>query len=514
MKYWVAILALLALSSPARADWYEASSEHFVIYADDREKDIRRFAENLERYHSAMAFVLNKQLEAPSPSSRVVIFVVGGQRDIRELAGTESKTIAGFYVPRAGASRAFVQDIRNKKGYPSFSTTVLLHEYAHHFLISTTRFAMPRWMSEGAAEFFAAASFNGNGTVQIGRPAQHRGMELAHADEVTVEQLLDQELYESTRRGRYDAFYGRSWALYHMLTFSDERSGQLGEYWLQVARGTPSIEAGRAVFGDLDELDRELDNYLRQKRMMNFVLQPDMIQIAPVSIRKLSEGEEAIMSVRMRSQRGVDDETAQTVVADARAVAAQYPDDAGVLTALAEAEFDAGNDDAAIAAADAAITLDASRKNAYVQKGYALFRKAEEADDEDAAFKAAMIPFSQLNALENDHPLPLIYFYRSFIQRGAMPSENARHALARAYELAPFDKNLGMSLGLMYAGDGQITRAMNTLRPLSSDPHGGGLVRAAKRYLGQLQHASEGEPWWPSAIDADVPMLDESADED
>ena len=514
MKYWVAFLALFALASPAYADWYEASSEHFVIYADDKEKDIRRFAENLERYHSAMAHVLNQKLDRPSPSNRVVIFVAGNQRDIRELAGTKDKTLAGFYLPRAGASRAFVQDIRNKKGYPSFSTTVLLHEYAHHFLISTTRYEMPRWMSEGAAEFFAAASFNGDGTVQIGRPAQHRGLELAYADGVTVEQLLDHELYENSRSGRYDAFYGRSWALYHMLTFSEDRQGQLGQYWLRVARGMPSIEAGREVFGDLDALDRELDSYLQQKRMMNYVLKPEMIPFSPVEIRQLSEGEGEMMSVRMRSQRGVDEDTAAEVVADARKIAVEYPGDAGVMTALAEAEYDAGNDDAAIAAADAAIALDPSRKNAYVQKGYALFRKAEEADDEDAAFEAAMVPFSQLNALEVDHPLPLIYFYRSFVNRSMMPSESARHALERAYQLAPFDKGLGMNVAMMQAGEGKIALAMDTLGPLSADPHGGGLAKRAKLYLGQLGNATEGEPWWPSAIVVDVPEIDADEGED
>ena len=48
-----------------------------------------------------------------------------------------------LYEGRAGGSRAFVQDIRNTKGYPHFSTIVLLHEYAHHFLISSSRMPMP-----------------------------------------------------------------------------------------------------------------------------------------------------------------------------------------------------------------------------------------------------------------------------------------------------------------------------------------------------------------------------------
>ena len=175
-------LALLA-AQPALAEWHEASSDHFVIYADDKDTDLRKFAENLERYHSAMVWVNERtampwvaaqQADKPSPSNRVVIYAVGGERAMKSLAG--DRKIAGFYVPRAGGSRAFVQDIRNRQGgYPEFSTIVLLHEYAHHFLLSSSRFAQPRWLSEGSAEFFAAAGFNSDGSLLIGRPAQHRG---------------------------------------------------------------------------------------------------------------------------------------------------------------------------------------------------------------------------------------------------------------------------------------------------------------------------------------------------
>jgi hypothetical protein len=261
IRLFLAALALNAVSA-ARAEWYEASSDHFVIYADDKEADIRTFAQNLERYHSAMEFLVGRKMDKPSPSNRVTIFVVGGQRDMRALTGG-SRTIGGFYIPRAGGSRAFVQDIRNTKGYPDFSTIVLLHEYAHHFFISSQRFAMPRWLGEGAAEFFAAATFKDDGTLLIGRAAQHRGAELLYADPVHVRELLDPELYEKQRGKGYDAFYGKSWLLYHYLTFSKERGGQLGKYQVNLMNGMAPLAAGEAAFGDLDQLERELGKYLR-----------------------------------------------------------------------------------------------------------------------------------------------------------------------------------------------------------------------------------------------------------
>lgn len=39
---------------------YETSSDHFVIYADDSEKEVRDGATNLERYRSAMELVTGR----------------------------------------------------------------------------------------------------------------------------------------------------------------------------------------------------------------------------------------------------------------------------------------------------------------------------------------------------------------------------------------------------------------------------------------------------------------------
>lgn len=514
MKKWITFTAFLALATPASAKWHEASSEHFVIYADDGERNIREFAEDLERYHSALEVVLGWEQATPSPSNRLVIFVAGDQGDIRELAGTESRTIAGFYLPRAGASRAFVQDITQEKGYPSFSTTVLLHEYAHHFLISSLREAMPRWLSEGAAEFFASAGFNGDGSVNIGRPAMHRASELIYAKDVSVEELLDADLYEARKGKRYDAFYGRSWGLFHMLRFSDDRSGQLPHYIRLIADGKTSIEAGREAFGDLDQLQRDLDKYLKRKRLMNYVLQPDAITTSPITLRVLPDGEAAMMAVRMRSQRGVDEEEAAALVVEAREVAAQFPSDAAVQAALAEAEFDAGNDGAAVAAAEAALILDPANRNALVQKGQALFRQADDAADEATAYRQAMAPFTRLNALEKDHPLPLIYYYRSFVDRGQAPTDGAFQALERASQLAPFDMGLAMDVALVQAQQGKIAMAIQTLKPLAANPHGGELAESAKQYVAQLAISTEGEAWYPSPVLLDAAEAGEAAASD
>lgn len=492
MKYLVAFLFAVSVSSPVFAHWHEAQSEHFVVYADDDAEDVKKFAEMLERYHSALRFLTQRDIPAPSPSNRLTIFAVGSEGDVRDLAGEDARYVAGFYLPRAGASRAFVPDVRISHGNPHFSFIVLLHEYAHHFLIGSSRYAMPRWLNEGAAEFFASSRFPRDGSIQIGRPAYHRAQELYHAADVSVAELLDHELYQRNRGKHHDAFYGRAWALYHYLTFSEERSGQLARYWRAIAEGTAARAAAEEVFGDFEVLERELDSYLRQRRISTFNLKPEIVPIGTVTVRRLSDGMDEAMPLRIRSQRGVTREQALELLPEVREVAARYPRDAGVLAVLAEAEHDAGNDAEAIAAADRAIAIDPTVKNGYIQKGLSLFRIASEADDPDTAYAAAMAPFSALNKLENDHPLPLVHYYRSFVERGETPTETARHALERAAQLAPFDRGLAVNVAVMQMGEGKIELARYNLRPVAADPHGGGLADQARTLLESLDGVEEG----------------------
>ena len=51
-----AILCILLVGIPgaAKAEWHEASSDHFLVIADQSEKDVREFTERLERFHSAV----------------------------------------------------------------------------------------------------------------------------------------------------------------------------------------------------------------------------------------------------------------------------------------------------------------------------------------------------------------------------------------------------------------------------------------------------------------------------
>ncbi|MET0180878.1 MAG: hypothetical protein ABW194_10420 [Novosphingobium sp.] len=488
------LLICLMLSWPGRAhaEWLEAASDHFVVYADDSEKDIVRLSGQLERYHAAMGNLTGHQPDKPSPSNRVTVYVVKSVEQVRKLHGGGVRSLGGFYIPRAGASVAIVPRVDAARGDVKQATLILLHEYAHHFFISASGFPMPRWLSEGAAEFFATARFEDDGSVWLGLPANHRAAELALAPDVPVADLLDPEAYARRKPTSFDAFYGKSWLLYHYLTFDDRRKGQLARYVALMAEGRKSRDAAREVFGDLAKLEKDVDAYVRKPRILSFKLAAARLPIGPVAIRRLPPGEAEMMPVRTRSRRGVDEAQAKALVSEARGIAARFPREGAVLAALAEAEYDAGNDREAIAAADAALALDPAQTNAYVQKGFALFRQARDAPDPVKAYAAARAPFVALNRRENDHPLPLIFYYRSFVEQGRAPPPLALDGLAKAAQLAPFDLGLRMSLATQQLRSGNRQGARANLAPVAYDPHGGPLAAVAQRLLARL----DDDPAW------------------
>ncbi|MEO0420471.1 MAG: DUF1570 domain-containing protein [Pseudomonadota bacterium] len=504
------IFAFFFTAHPVWAAWHKAETDRFIIYSDSSPDDLRVFGETLERFHVAMEFETGRRLPAPSPSNRLTIYMVGSLDDLRQVYGSPNSAVGGFYIPRANGSVTFVPNVTTRTsgrtGFGSrvrkqssrrpltLTTKTVLHEYAHHFLISSSRNAMPRWLSEGSAEYFSSASFNEDGSVDIGLPNNARAWEISQAAPVSVRELLDYKLYQKSRSSRYDAFYGRSWLLYHYLRFNPDRKGQLPQYWQAVAGGADSLEAAKVIFGDIDKLEKELAKYGRERSLAAMRLPGGAITIGDISTARLSKGHAAMMDVVIRSKRGVSRKAALDLLPAAQSIAKRYPDDAHALAALAEAEYDAGHDDAAIAAADQALAIDRTVKNALVQKGYALFRKAKAVEEPTAraeAYAAAMRPFETLNTLEADHTQPLIFYYRSYAERGASVPDDAKLALERATQLAPFDQELAIEVAVMRARDGDQDIAEYLLAPVAADPHGGREARIAQAMITYLDRTPD-----------------------
>ena len=477
------LMLMLARVASASAEWTEVSSDHFVIYGTQPPATLQEFAERLELLHSAMTMALQRPGTKPSPSNRVTVYVIPRPHQVAKLANVNQSNIAGVYSARAGNSLAIVPPLHDTKSrLGSFRQLVLFHEYAHHFMATNSARAYPLWLIEGFAEFFGTAEIDED-TVKVGLPAELRAHGLLY-EQLPLRFMLD---YDGGRRAyddESDVFYGRSWALFHMLFL--ERREQLSKYLQLLAQGQPALQAATVAFGNLDELDAVLQRYIRRPRMNHLYVARSQLTVGPIQVRALSPAENAVMPARLRSHSGVTPQQAAEVVLEARAVAEKFPDEVTVLTELAEAEVDVENYDAAVAPADRALARDPTAINAWIQKGHALTRKARNSAATAETWTAVRNHWVRANKVEPNNPVPLFMYYWTFLEQETPATANAVRGLEWALALAPFDADLRWTVAQQMISEGRLALAASTIAPLAYATHAG-RPGAAKQLLEDIE---------------------------
>ncbi|NYT42758.1 hypothetical protein HZY97_18430 [Sphingomonas sp. R-74633] len=474
---------LLAVPAAARADWYEASTGHFVIYSEQKPEKLKKFATELERFDKLARFINSAKDQPIGPANRLTVYVVDTTSQVARLAGSDS--VAGFYRPRAGGSLAIVpRSSGNGDANDLSPQQILLHEYAHHLMWSLyPSTVFPSWYIEGSAELLATTRYDKDGTMVIGLPPQYRGYSLLDGNWLPADKMMIADTLKLNDT-QTEGLYGRGWLLNHYLVFGDKRKGQLMAYLQALNNGKSAKEAATA-FGDLKQLDRELERY----KTGSFTARragAEITQVGEVAIRQLTPGEAATMDVRIRSKNGVNAKTAPGVYADAKKAAAPYPNDAGAQLVLAEAAYDAKDYAVSEAAADRAIAANAKAVDGYVYKAMCRMALAEKAKDFS---KETWNPIRKLiaagNRIDPQDPEPLILYYRSYIEQGVAVPDMAKDALYDAFIYAPQDSGLRLNTAMMLLKD-RDARARSLLAPLAYQPHGKGLAEFAQLLVAKI----------------------------
>ena len=482
------IAALVALSgTPAQAAWYEARSKHFVIYADESPRALSDFANRLERFDQAVRLVRNMDDPPVGDGNRLTVFVLPSVDAVQKLMGGD-RFIDGFYTGRASGSFAFVPRIAGGERMGDINADIIFfHEYAHHLMFQMIDRPLPQWVVEGFAEFMSTVKFERNGDIGLGVPAYHRAWGLLEGGRLPLETMLSGN-YSKLTMDQRESIYGRGWLLVHYSVFEKSHAGQLDRYVDLMAQGTPPLDAARAAFGDLKQLDRDLNAYLNRGTMNYLRLPASKFHNEAIDVQLLSEGAAKVIPLRVQSKRGVDAKTAEPLAVQVRAIEARYPGDELVELTLSEAELDAGHAEASEAAADRALKANPKDTKAVVFKGRATLAKALKltGDQRHAACEDARRLFIAANKLDTEDPEPLMNFYRSFVEEGIRPNQNAIDALHYASDLAPQDGALRMSSAVQYLNDNQTAEAKRALTVIAYDPHGNELAKLARTMIEKI----------------------------
>ncbi len=464
-KMLLSAAALAAiLPGVASAAWYQASSKHFVVYSNDKPENVKAYTEKLERFDRAISAWHRSPPTNRGPASRVTIFVVNDVAEVQRVYGAPGP--AGFYLSRASGSVAFMP--RSGGDGELSSQAILFHEYTHHWMyLHWSDAAFPYWFTEGFAELHATAIMRPDGGVTFGAAPAYRRYTVGQSNLMPAGDLLRARPSDKLDGASRDAVYSRGWLLLDYLTFDDERRIQLAQYIAAVNSGKTIAESAK-LFGNTDTLDSRMTNWGKRPRLMSASIAPSEIAPGPIDIRALTAGESAIMPALILSRRGVDPKRAAEVVAQARRLAAPYPDDAGAQNELAEAEYDAGNFALSEAAADRARAADPKSIHALLYKGMAMQAQAKKDKVTDPARWLGIRKwYLAANKLDTEDPEPLVQFYDSFGAANEKPTGNAESALIYAYMLAPYDGPLRVRATRVFLGQGKVPEARIALGPIA-----------------------------------------------
>ena len=474
-RIWLFIALLMSALAPAHAEWWEAKTEHFVIYSQDTERETRAFATELERFDHALRSLQSTKFEPiKSDSQRVTIYRIGDVDTMGRLA--HASGVAGFYraqlypvafTPVRGLKTRSDSIVRRDSRTDLDPRSVLFHEYAHHFMFQYFAGGYPSWYIEAFAETAATIVLKDDGTFHLGNPPQYRSDALFNSLMTVTPQSLLASTAKPDGEDHY-GFYSVGWLMNHYLTFEPKRKGQMQTYLRLVNSGMDSGPAARQAFGDLNKLGAEISRYKSSGKLGGALVRPATKVNPQVIMRRLAEDEEAVMRLKVRTKAGVTKGEARGVASDARDLARRYPNSLAAHLQLAEAEYDAKNLDGADAAADRAIQLRPNSVDALMAKAQVQLKRGKK----DKQYLPQARAFAaRAHRLDPVDPAPLVANYLSYFDAGQAVPENAIIGLETAYDRGRQDVGLRVLLGRQLLAEKKGKLARDILLPLGLNPH-------------------------------------------
>jgi tetratricopeptide (TPR) repeat protein len=474
VRKWLVLAAALigSASAAAHAEWKQATSTNFQVYSEGSEEQLRDFAAKLEKFNYVLR-VYHGVTAPPSPI-KLKVYLLPSIDAVGKMIGSEG--VAGYYISdarglmlvgtRAQTSRRS-SDVRSARQEVDIdSESILLHEYAHHFMYQYFPATYPTWYSEGFAEFWGATRFLPGNVVEVGRPANYRFGSFVLNRWLPVSKLLTAQSYRDVPE--LDLLYAEGWLLVRLAFEKRERSRQLQAYLKAINGGASYEQAMKQAFGDVDSLNSELYEYAGRSRFNVLSLPFKPIPVGEMTVRQVSPAEDALMAYSIRLGQGIRQSDAAEFAGKVRGIAARFPSDPHALGVLAEAERLAGNRDAANAAADRLLAVAPDDPRGLLQKALVTLAGLKAAGSTDAkAWGEARAYLVRAAKIAPQDPLILAAYHESYRSQGVLPPEAAQNALYSAMELAPSDDDLRYRVAADFEQRDMLEEAVAIIRPLA-----------------------------------------------
>lgn len=472
-----AALLIACVAGPARAEWLKAESERFVVYGEGNPAQLVAYTQKLETFDRLLRWRMGLPTDE-APLRKLPIYLVSSDGLSRVSPGVGSG-VAGFYAARE--EEIFAVALRGGMG-----DDVLLHEYAHHFMMQNFAYSYPAWFVEGFAEYFMTAEITDDRIV-VGKYNEMRGSWLRGTSWISMKDLLAKR--SGQVRQRSATYYPLAWLLTHWFMADDERSGLLNHYLLDVGAGGDAVEAmPRATGMSNGELRRALRRYMN--RIPYYEIK-NTFPKAEVTVTPMPRSADDFLLMTLRLT-GVPERHSDSTLAEVRRLAARHPGDPDAMLALGHAEIHLGDRDVG----EAVLRQLIDAHPAHVQglqylATSKLDRAREEGADGRALRREARALLARAYQLDDANYRTFLLLSESGERGPSWPSENDIATRELALQLAPQLDKARQSLAEIYMDAGRNADAIRTIEPLANDPHGGEEAAAALALLNRARGLTE-----------------------
>ncbi len=497
---------LLAFGSqPARAEWLRAESQRFVVYSDGGERALRDYVQKLEMFDRVMQFRSGVEITT-EPPRKLPIYLVRNRSGLQRVHPQSRENVVGTYFPTE--EDIFAVAIRSD-GNGISGDEVLMHEYAHHFMLGNFPGSYPAWFVEGFAEYYATADIDvRDREVVLGGYNQNRAYWIMAESWLPLGVLLTKRPGEVRTSSQRSTYYPVAWLLTHWFYSTPERQQQLQDYLTAVAQGEDSVAAMQQTTGmTLEQLRASLRRYTRERLTITKI--SGQFPTADVFVERLSPTADDLLLINQRLKIGVPDEDRQALGQEVARLAARHGDDPLALLAAGHAGLHFGDRPAGERALQRLLDIDPDHVEALQFLAQERLKQAREAEDDDQAQALRVQARGYLSrayaAGQNDYRTLMLLSELRRTQPG-YPNENDLLTLGLALDRAPQLAAVRFPYADALVKTGKPEEAIAVLKPVANNPHGGAASIFAS---GMIAAIEKGQALPEITQDAEAPQISE-----
>jgi hypothetical protein len=485
--------------------WLRFETPNFIVYSAGDEEKTRAEIGALEGFHALLSKLIPPR---QTGAIKLPIYLTGNDRDFSETAPWAERGVLGFWQSSVEGMRAVStlhKNMERQRNMPKNvramdSRTVLLHEYAHHYIIANMRVTYPAWYNEGIAEFLSTADFVEDG-VLVGKFTSLRAQWLMGSGLLNINTFLTASPGDLSidKQGQ---FYAQAWLAAHYLFQNKDRAAGFDKYITALHEGADPLAAFEPAFGILPQtFDRELNNYKTKPMQFGKVagvtaaLPADMkVERLPVSADDLLMAVSHLRNVPVLKQSG-------KAVSIVRAQHKKYEADPFAIRSRALAEIWYGDLGEARKLLDKLLPTEADNAETQHLSGLCDLRAAYASKDK-AMFARARKGFSAAHRIDGSRASSLFRYVECGVreQDGKIDDHNA-DVLFMAYQMAPQVEEYAQVLALALIQRKRFREALNVLRPQIGDSHDSD-KEAAMKLVAAAKAEKDAEFFWPESAES------------